>query len=138
VIFVPIPRERIPQEWPRILSLIEPAIEFDKNATPAEVFDWLVTGHSEAFWIGVGSALGVGVTTTREGSCFINYTGGAVSGGPREFIRSCRAVVADIETLARDAGCTEVWGGGRNWSRVFPDWERPDPDNPNRFRKRLT
>lgn len=136
--FVPISRDRIPTEWPRVLSLIGPAIAFDKNATPSEVYEWLITGQSEAFWIGVGSALGVGVTTTSDGTCFINYAGGAVTGGPREFIRSCRAVVTDIEALARAAGCTELWGGGRNWSRVFPDWERPDPDNPNRFRKRLT
>jgi hypothetical protein len=138
VIFVPIPRERIPEEWPRILELIGPAIAHDKNASPDEVRDWLISGHSEAFWIGVPThAAGIGVTTTRDGACFINYVAGSIIGGPRRFIRTARAIVAEIETLARQAGCTELRGGGRNWSRVFPEWEHYDPEYPNRMRKRL-
>jgi hypothetical protein len=39
--------------------------------------------------------------------------------------------------MAEIAGCEELRGGGRNWSRVFPDWERFDPEHPNRMRKRL-
>lgn len=136
MIFVPIARDRIAQEWPRIISLIGDAVGYDKNATPEDVFWWLATGQSEAFWIGVPEhAAGIAVTTTGDGICFVNYVAGTISGGPRRFIETARDIMAEIEELALEAGCTELRGGGRNWSRVFPEWERYDPDNPNRMRK---
>jgi hypothetical protein len=136
MIFVPIPRERIPFEWERIMSLIGKAIEHDKNATPLDVYAWLTSGRSEAFWIAIPvNVRGIGVTTTEGDVCFINYVGGEVKGGPRAFIRLARIVVADIEILASDAGCKELRGGGRDWSRVFPEWEHYDPEHPNRIRK---
>lgn len=136
MIFVPIPRERIPFEWERIVRLIGKAIEHDENATPLNVYAWLTSGRSEAFWIGIPTNVaGVAVTTTDEESCFINYVGGTVKGGPRAFIRLARLVVAEIEILASEQGCKELRGGGRDWSRVFPEWEHYDPDYPNRIRK---
>lgn len=136
MIFVPIARERIPFEWPRIIALIGKAIEHDENATPDDVYDWLVSGQSEAFWIDIPVRVrGIGVTTTEGDVCFINYVGGEVKGGPRAFVQAARDIVAQIEILARKAGCTELRGGGRSWSRVFPDWEHFDPEHPNRIRK---
>ena len=139
MIFVPIARERIPFEWERIIGLIGQAIERDPDATPAGLYRELVAGRAEAFWIGVPvHATGIAVTTTTDDACFINYVAGTVEGGPRKFIQTARDIVAEIETLARDAGCTELRGGGRNWSRVFPEWEHYDPEHPNRIRKRLS
>lgn len=136
MIFVPIAKERIPFEWERIMALIGKAIEHDDTATPLDVYAWLTSGRSEAFWIGIPvNVAGIAVTTTDDDVCWINYVGGHVKGGPRAFIRAARDIVAEIETLARDVGCTELRGGGRNWSRVFPEWEHFDPDHPNRMRK---
>lgn len=133
--FIPIPRERIPIEWERIVGLIDEAIAHDKNATPRDVYAWLIGGQSEAFWVERSDAKGIAVTTTYDEACFINYIVGSVRGGPRAFIRTARAIVAEMEDLARSVGCTELRGGGRNWSRVFPEWEHFDPQHPNRMRK---
>jgi hypothetical protein len=138
VIFVPIAKERIPFEWERIVSLIGKAIGHDRNASPLDVYAWLTSGRSEAFWVGIPvHVTGLAVTTTEGSVCWINYVGGSVKGGPRAFITACRDVVAEIENLARDVGCTELRLGGRNWSRVFPEWEHFDPNYPNRIRKPL-
>lgn len=136
--FVPIAKERIPFEWERIVALIGKAIAHDKNATPLDVYAWLTSGCSEAFRVEIpGRVDGLAVTTTEGNVCWINYVGGRIDGGPRSFIRAARDVVDGIEALARDVGCTELRLGGRNWSRVFPEWERFDPQYPNRIRKLL-
>lgn len=133
---MPVLRERVPFEWERIAALLDKAIAHDERATPKDVYDWLVSGRSEAFWVAVTfNATGLIVTTTEGDVCWINYVAGKVKGGPRAFIRAARAVVDEMAVLARDAGCTELRGGGRNWSRVFPDWDHFDPDHPNRMRK---
>lgn len=121
------------------MPLIEKALAYDPDATPAGLYRELVAGRSEAFWIGIPTnASGIAITTIEDdGACWINYVAGEIKGGPRTFVRTARAIVTGIETLARDAGCTELRGGGRNWARVFPEWERFDPDHPNRMRKRL-
>jgi hypothetical protein len=138
VIFVPIPRERIPQEWERIIALIGPAVDGDKEATRKGLYRELMAGRTEAFWIGVPvHVTGVGVTTISDGECWINYVGGEVNGGPRAFVNACRSIVAEIEKLARTQGCKWLVMGGRNWSRVFPEWEHADPDYPNRIRKAI-
>ncbi len=138
MIFVPIARERIPFEWERIVALIGKAVEHDQNASLLDVYAWLTSGHSEAFWIGIPvHVTGLAVTTADGEVCWINYVGGTDKGGPRTFIRAVRAIVAEIETLARDAGCTELRLGGRNWSRAFPEWEHFDPNYPNRIRKAI-
>ena len=138
MIFIPIPRERIPQEWERIVALIGSAIEHDRNATPLDVYAWLTSGRSEAFWIAIPVHVrGIGVTTIEDEECWINYVAGEVKGSPRVFIRACRDIVAEIEKLARQAGCKWLVMGGRNWSRVFPEWEHFDPDYPNRIRKAI-
>jgi hypothetical protein len=133
--FTLIPRERVGEEWARILALIAPAIGYDRNATPEEVRDWLRAGWSEAFWIEGEGVTGVAVTTTDEETCFINYVGGRVEGGPRTFVKAVRAVVDEIENLARAVGCRYLRLGGRDWSCAFPEWEHEGPQFPNRMRK---
>jgi hypothetical protein len=67
---------------------------------------------------------------------WIPYIAGKSNAGPRGFIRAIRRIAAHYEELARQAGCSEIRIGGRDWSRVLPDFERFD-DKPNRLRKRL-
>lgn len=106
-----------------------------------DVFWNLASGESEAFRVVTEAVAGLVVVTlgTFDGvrCCWINYVAGEVAGGPKAFITASRRIIDEIATLARKAGCTELRGGGRNWSRVFPDWEHFDPDNPNRMRKRI-
>lgn len=138
--FRPIPKEQVPREWPRISAMLDKAIAHDDNATPRDVYAWLTSGLSEAFWINSPAATGIAVTTIAPIGgvkvCWLNYVAGTVKGGPRAFIAAVRAIVAQIEVLARKQGCAELRGGGRDWlSRVLPDWERFDPNHPNRMRK---
>jgi hypothetical protein len=139
--FTPIPRERVPFVWEDIYRLLAKAIGHDKSATGPEVYGWLVSGRSEASWVETHAAKGVIVTTMApiDGVpvCWLNYIGGTIEGGPRAFLAETRRIVSHIEDLAAQAGCLELRGGGRDWSRVFPDWERFDPEHPNRMRKRL-
>lgn len=142
MIFVPIARERIPFEWVRIIALIGKAIAMNGDTPPTEVYDWLTTGRSEAFWIGIPTnAAGIAVTTIIEAGddkvCFIEYAGGEIKGGPRKFIKTVRVIINEIEALARNAGCTELRAGGRNWLPILEGWERFDDGHPNRLRKRL-
>jgi hypothetical protein len=126
-----------PSDWPAIEPILRDAIAHDGTATPETVRDQFETGESEALLID-GDAHGVIVLTigTFDGvrCCWLNYVGGLA--GP-SLIRVAREVVAQIEPLARKLGCEELRAGGRNWSRVFPDWDRFDPDHPNRLRKRI-
>ncbi len=138
---IPIAREAIPGVWPRLSAMLGKAIAHDDNVSHETVVSWLLSGESEAFWIKTDRANGAGVTTLGDfGSgpcCWINYVAGDVRGGPRAFVSEVRSIVDEIEVLARAAGCIEMRIGGRNWSRVFPGWERVDPKHPNRMRKRL-
>jgi hypothetical protein len=142
VIFIPIARERIPFEWERIMSLIGKAIAMNGETPQNEVYDWLTSGRSEAFWVRDDpNCDGLCVTTIIEAGnecvCFIEYAGGEIKGGPRRFIKTVRLIVNKIEELARNADCTELRAGGRNWLPVFDGWERFDDEHPNRMRKRL-
>lgn len=55
---------------------------------------------------------------------------------PKAWLEAVRAELTVIEGLARRAGCAETRMAGRNWHRVFPDYE-PMPGGRNLLRKRL-
>lgn len=139
--FAPIPVSAIPQEWEGIAALIRDAVGHDESVDLATVRGWLVSGQSEAFHVKTDAADGVVVTTIDlvDGIpvCWLNYIGGTIRGGPKSFVAEVRRITDEIEVLAKAAGCLELRGGGRNWSRVFPDWERFDPEYPNRMKKVL-
>lgn len=135
------PRGSISRLWPELETILGPAIDRDTGTSREAVREWLESGLSEAFLIDAGNAGGVAVTTIGpiDGVevCWLNYVAGTSNLAPRAFVRLARDVAEQIEILARNAGCAEMRGGGRNWSRVFPDWERFDPDYPNRMRKKI-
>ena len=56
---------------------------------------------------------------------------------PKAWLRTLRAEMTKLETIARDAGCAEMRLAGRDWSRVLPDYEPLPGGKPNRLRKRL-
>lgn len=126
-----------PDDWPAIEPILRDAIAYDGAVTHGTIRAGIESGEREALLID-GDARGVIVLTigTFDGvrCCWLNYVGGMA--GP-SLIRVAHEVVAQIVPLARKLGCEELRAGGRNWSRVFPDWERFDPDHPNRLRKRI-
>jgi hypothetical protein len=56
---------------------------------------------------------------------------------PKAWLRTMRAEMTKLESIARQAGCAEMRIAGRDWSRVFPDYEPLPGGRPNRLRKRL-
>jgi hypothetical protein len=141
IVFLPIPRERVPFVWEEIKPLLRKAIGHDEAVDEADVYGRLVSGQSEAFWLKGDTVNGIAVISLGpiDGVevCWLNYVAGTIYGGPKAFIEAARWIVEHISILASDAGCTELRGGGRDWSRVFPEWEHYDPEHPNRIRKTL-
>lgn len=56
---------------------------------------------------------------------------------PKAWLRLVRDTMTDIERKAKDAGCAEMRMAGRNWLRVFPDYEPLPGGDQNLIRKRL-
>jgi hypothetical protein len=76
----------------------------------------------------------------REGEetvCGIYKLWGRTTCQPRAFIALMREEMRKLEDIARNAGCTQMRMAGRDWSRVFPDFERMPGDSPNLLVKRL-
>jgi hypothetical protein len=69
--------------------------------------------------------------------CGIYQIEGRLNLPPKQWLRTMRAELAKIETIARNAGCAEMRLAGRNWQRILPDYE-PLPGIENRLRKALT
>ncbi len=68
--------------------------------------------------------------------CWASYIAGIVDLPPRKWLRAMRGFMAELERLARDAGCYAICIGGRDYSRIFPDFT-PVGDVPNRLQKVL-
>lgn len=67
---------------------------------------------------------------------WINYIGGSSRLKPKAWLKEARSIVAEIETLARRAGCRELRFGGRHWP--LPGYEQYDAQHPGWVRKVLT
>jgi hypothetical protein len=55
--------------------------------------------------------------------CGILTLVGTLSDTPKAWLKTMREGLRTIEGIAKDAGCAEMRIAGRNWSRVFPDYE---------------
>jgi len=71
-----------------------------------------------------------------EHVCGIHKMFGSINAPPKAWVKAVREEVANIEAIARDAGCAELRIAGRDWSRVLPDFEECDGLT-NGIRKRL-
>lgn len=136
--FVLVEPERIAAQWPDLSKILEPAVRVHPGATMQGVYDRLMAGDFHMIE-GAGPAEGL-VMVFRvfpEGervSCFASYLAGRVKSGP--LLKTMRQLMADFETHCRGAGVHQIYIGGRNWSRVFPDYQPVDDVN-NRLRKVL-
>lgn len=136
----PIPASKVEAEWEWLGPLLETAIAV-RNATTLEVVQGkLIAGETEAAKVTLPDASGVVVSELciDDGAkcLWLSYIAGDSKCGPKAFVKMMRSIMAEYEELGRSAGADEVRIGGRDWSRVFPDYERFD-DVPNRLRKIL-
>jgi len=130
----------IEADWQRIGALLAPAIEIDKNAPSIGIHALLMSGQYAAIQVDLPTGSGIAVVEICELDgrlvWWLPYVAGLVGLGPKATIAALREIMSGIEKLARSVGCWEIRIGGRDWSRVFPDFERFD-DVPNRLRKVL-
>lgn len=140
----PIPATAIPRvqaEWHWLGPLLAPAVAHDANRSLADVYRLLVEGRLEAAVLCLPETAVVVVSELCEIDgvrvCWLSYLVGKTRLGPKASIAMARETMKSFEALARKAGAEEIRIGGRDWSSVFPDFERFDPDHPNRMRKKL-
>lgn len=136
----PIPATAIADAWPVLGPLLAPAVAHDRNADLEAVKEKLLSGQCEAALVTVDGGQGVIVSEICQidGSkcCWASYVAGKLAVSPRQWVATMRALMGQFEDLARAAGCQEMRIGGRDWSRILPDYQRFD-DVPNRMRKVL-
>lgn len=127
--------------WPWLSRLLEPAFAVDDRADPETVRQMLVGGEMGLATIHLPNAAGVVVlhpgTFDGRYGLWLPYMVGRIEGGPKLWLRTMRAIMDHFVARARASGCTIVRIGGRNYRRVFPDFEPYDPDHPNRLQKVL-
>lgn len=133
--------DRIEAEWPVIAELMAPALAFTPSGATVDQFRAdLDSGKLSIVGGEVQGARGYLAFQIFEESgelcCFASYFAGSVNGGPRRMIKTMRALMSAFEASCREAGVSRVLIGGRDWGRVFPDYELTG-DVPNRRQKRL-
>lgn len=69
--------------------------------------------------------------------CGVYHLEGKLNLPPKAWLGRIRAEMRRLENIARAAGCVEMRMGGRDWSRVFPDYEPIQGPTPNLLRKVL-
>lgn len=138
--FVHVDPARIEREWPIISEILAPAVEVHEGASLAIVHARLMSGYFHMVESDAPEARGFMVFRVFDDeskvSCFASYVAGKVPGGPKQMIRTMRGLMAAFEQLCREAGIYQIYIGGRDWSRVFPDYQQAD-GVPNRLRKVL-
>jgi hypothetical protein len=136
--FVHVDPARIEREWPAFAEILAPAVRVHAGAKMQTVYERLMSGYFHMLEHDAPDASGLLVFRVfdDEGkvSCFASYVAGKVPGGPKQMIRTMRTLMAAFEQLCREAGVYQIYIGGRDWSRVFPDY-LPADDEPNRLRK---
>jgi hypothetical protein len=138
--FAHIAPDEIPQNAEWLLDILAPAVRHDKHASLQRVYDDLCAGVSRCFTVTLPNARGVFVFRVFEEDgriiCWSSYIAGTVDGGPMQWVRTMRLIMAGFEQLLKSAEVAENRIGGRFWGRIFPDYEMHDPET-NEMRKEL-
>lgn len=128
----------IAARWPEISGPLEAAEVLNPKVLPGQLYTDLMAGRFYLIEHDAEDATGwlAFEMFDNDGStvCFASYVGGRVAG--RALLKTMRKLMREFEALAKSSGVEEIWIGGRDWSRVFPDYETFD-DVPNRRRKVL-
>lgn len=127
---------RIERLWPVIAEILAPAVRQDPTQTLEGLHKRLAEGADRLLHIsGPGGCLMV-IEITDDLVCWVKYLAGAIEGGPKARVALMREAVARMESVARNAGCTEIKLCGRDWSRVLKNY-RPLEGHPNGLTKEL-
>jgi hypothetical protein len=117
-------------DWERIGARLAPAVEVDPSRDLNVVFDGLMEGVFSLFDLELHAIdLLVVIEFADDGTCHLHYAAGSIGGKPREWLGRARLLILLLEQLARRHGCNELRLGGRDWSRIFPRYERGEMPN---------
>lgn len=119
-----------------VARAIERTPDADPIAMKQETYDRLLSGQYEAAIVNTPQASGVVVTEFVGDVLWVPFVAGKSALGPKAFVAFMQKMMSQYEDMARKAGCNEIRICGRDWSWVFPDFNR-DGDMPNELRKRL-
>jgi len=135
--FVHVEPARIERDWPVIAEILAPAVQADPRQTLEGLHRRLETGADRLLAIsGPGHALMV-IEVASDLVCWVKYLAGQIEGGPKARIATIRSVMAQLEAVARNAGCTEIRLCGRDWSTILPTY-RPFEGHRNGLMKELS
>lgn len=127
-----IPAWHVPDNWSAISAALAPAIARDPQRDAWTVLDQAVSCDLD-FWEVEAPLAGFVVTQKDKRTFWVIYAGG--QGGS---FAEKRALMREIEQTAKAANCTEVKFEGRDWRKVFPDYEASkSADGRFHYRKRL-
>lgn len=114
---------RIERLWPVIAETIWPAVRQNSHFTLEILRKRLLNGMDHIFQVN-GEAQGfIAIELTDDLCCWIKCAAGAVEGGPKARVQTIREIMAFVEKVAREAGCSEIKICGRDWSRILKDYE---------------
>lgn len=135
----------IPRNWHWIAQLLKPAVCIEKTPAAADAELSRVERSLVAGSMGIASLHYpncAGLVVIQPGlydgisALWLSYIVGRLKAGPKQWLRVIRSIAAHFERMAKEAGCSEVRIGGRNWAPVLPGYERFD-GQPFRLRKVL-
>src|SRR5690554_3504049 len=127
---------RIERLWPVIAEILAPAVRDDPTQTLEGLHKRLAEGADRLLHLsGPGECLMV-IEVTDGLVCWVKYLAGHIDGGPKARVAIIREAVAIMESVARNAGCSEIKLCGRDWSRVLNTY-RPFEGHPNGLSKEL-
>lgn len=131
----------LPVNWHWIAQLLSPAVAYDKNRTMEQVRTGLFSGALGLASLHGDNGAGLVVVEPCEiegvKTLWLPYMVGKLNQPPKRWLSMIRQIMAHFETLAKEAGCSEVRIGGRNYRGVFPGFETFDALAPNRMRKAI-
>lgn len=121
--FVHVEPERIEALWPVIAETVWPAARQDSHYTLETLRKRLLNGMDHLFELS-GEARGyMALQLGDDLTCWIKCAAGHVEGGPKRRVQTIREIMAHIESVAKNAGCSEIKICGRDWSKVLTDYE---------------
>jgi hypothetical protein len=118
--------------WPWLSRLLAPAVALEEGHRSLEqVREALEGGAMGLATLHAPMAAGVivvhpAVFDDGQFRLWIPYFVGEVRRSPKAWLRLVRTTMGHFISEARSAGCADVRIAGRNWHRVFPDWEPID------------
>lgn len=134
-------REDILAGWPVYGEVLLPAMRQSADKGPDDVLQRLMAGSAAMIEVVSRDVQGLVILDlTDEGgevACWVSYIAGQVDLPPKAWLRAMRQMMAELEQLARRAGCRFMRIGGRDYRRIFPDYAPFDPKAPNRLQKVL-